>query len=87
MAALGMQANVAFGPPLFGITSAAAVRQAEGIRLDRFAATIANVPEFRAVQEEVVAYWRLRPGIPYSGRGDVGRDVDNKSWYAAKPAA
>lgn len=63
---------------LFHITSSARVREVAGIRLGRFAATIANDPEFGAAEAEMMAYWCERSGIPYLGRADIGHDADNK---------
>ena len=63
---------------LFHITSSAAVRQVAGIRLGRVSATLANIPEFGAAEEAVIAHWCDRSAIPYLGRADIGHDVDNK---------
>jgi muramoyltetrapeptide carboxypeptidase len=63
---------------LFHVTSSAAVRRARGIRLGRVSQTIANVPEFGAVEEQMIALWCERAGIPYLGRADIGHDSDNK---------
>jgi muramoyltetrapeptide carboxypeptidase len=63
---------------LFHITSSAAVREVVGIRLGRVSATLANIPEFGAAEEEVIMGWCARSGIPYLGRADIGHDVDNK---------
>ena len=63
---------------LFHITSSAAVREVAGIRLGRVSATLANKPEFGAAEDEVMAYWCARSGIPYLGRADIGHDSDNK---------
>lgn len=63
---------------LFHITSSPAVRSVAGIRLGRVSATVANTPEFGAVEDAMMEDWCARSGIPYLGRADVGHDSDNK---------
>jgi muramoyltetrapeptide carboxypeptidase len=63
---------------LFHVTSSAAVRKVAGIRLGRVSATLANVPEFGSAEDEMMAYWCGRAGIPYLGHADIGHDIDNK---------
>ncbi len=63
---------------LFHITSNPAIRRVTGIRLGRCAAIPPNDPDFVRTEEEVIAYWCEKSGIPYLGRADIGHDVDNK---------
>ena len=60
------------------ITSNPAIRKLAGIRLGRCSAVPDNDPPFEWTEEEVVADWCARAGIPYLGRADIGHDVDNK---------
>jgi muramoyltetrapeptide carboxypeptidase len=63
---------------LFHITSNQNIRQVAGIRLGRCSEITPNEPEFGKSEEEVIAYWCAKSGIPYLGRADIGHDVDNK---------
>jgi len=63
---------------LFHITSAPAIRRVAGIRLGRCSDIPPNDPPFERTEEEVIAFWCKRSGIPYLGRADIGHDVDNK---------
>ncbi len=62
---------------LFHVTSSAAVKRCNGIRLGRFSDVPANDPDFNRTDEQVVRYWCERSGIPYLGRADIGHDVNN----------
>jgi muramoyltetrapeptide carboxypeptidase len=63
---------------LFHITSTPAMRRVAGIRLGRCSAIPPNDPDFGRTEEQVIAYWCDRSGIPYLGRADIGHDIDNK---------
>jgi muramoyltetrapeptide carboxypeptidase len=63
---------------LFHITSNPAIRRVAGIRLGRCSLIPSNDPEFGESEEEIVARWCERSGIPYLGRADIGHDADNK---------
>lgn len=63
---------------LFHITSNPGIRKVAGIRLGRCCNIPANEPDFGQTEEEVVAYWCGKSGIPYLGRADIGHDIDNK---------
>ena len=63
---------------LFHITSTPEIRKVSGIMLGRCSDIPPNDPDFGQTEEEVVAYWCRKSGIPYLGRADIGHDVDNK---------
>ncbi len=63
---------------LFHITSNPGIRAVAGIRLGRCSAIPPNSPDFARTEEEIVAHWCARSGIPYLGRADIGHDADNK---------
>jgi muramoyltetrapeptide carboxypeptidase len=63
---------------LFHITGTSSMRRLAGIRLGRCAPIPPNDPDFGQSEEQVVAYWCERSGIPYLGRADIGHDIDNK---------
>jgi muramoyltetrapeptide carboxypeptidase len=63
---------------LFHITSNRRLRRLAGIRLGRCSDIPGNDPDFAMTEEEVVAFWCDRSGIPYLGRADIGHDVANK---------
>lgn len=63
---------------LFHITSNPAIRKAAGIRLGRCSDILPNDPDFVLQEEEVVAHWCAKSGIPYLGRADIGHDAGNK---------
>ena len=63
---------------LFHITSNPNIRDVAGIRLGRCSRIPPNDLDFGMTEEEVVAEWCARAGIPYLGRADIGHDSDNK---------
>ncbi|OAN49951.1 LD-carboxypeptidase [Paramagnetospirillum marisnigri] len=60
------------------ITGNAALAGVAGIRLGRCSDIPDNQPDFGQSEEEVMAHWCRRSGIPYLGRADIGHDVANK---------
>jgi muramoyltetrapeptide carboxypeptidase len=63
---------------LFHITSNPNIRKVSGIMLGRCSDIPPNDPDFVQTEEDVVAYWCGKAGIPYLGRADIGHDIDNK---------
>ena len=63
---------------LFHVTSNPSIRRLAGIRLGRCSDIPPNDPDFRHTEEQVIAYWCERSGIPYLGRADIGHDADNR---------
>lgn len=63
---------------MFHITSNPGIRQVAGIRLGRCGLIPPNDPDFGEDEEQIVAGWCARSGIPYLGRADIGHDIDNK---------
>ncbi len=63
---------------LFHITSDPSIRQVAGIMLGRCSDIPPNDPDFGMTEEEIVAFWCEKSGIPYLGRADIGHDIDNK---------
>lgn len=63
---------------MFHLTSSANVRSVRKLRLGRVSDIPSNHPEFGAEDEEIVREWCDRSGIAFSGRADIGHDVDNK---------
>lgn len=63
---------------MFQITSNANVRRSAGIRLGRMSKIPPNDPPFEKTEQEIVAYWCDRAGIPFLGAADIGHDADNK---------
>ena len=63
---------------LFHITGTAGLKRLAGIRLGRCSAIPPNEPDYGQSEEQVIAYWCRRSGIPYLGRADIGHDIDNK---------
>ncbi len=63
---------------LFHITSNPNIRKVSGIMLGRCSDIPPNDPDFVLSEEEVVAHWCGKAGIPYLGRADIGHDIDNK---------
>ena len=63
---------------LFHITSNPGIRRASGIMLGRCSDIPSNDPDFGQTEEDVVAHWCEKSGIPYLGRADIGHDIHNK---------
>jgi len=63
---------------LFQLSSNPAIRRVAGIRLGRCSDVIPNDPDFARTDEQIVADWCARSGIPYLGRADIGHDADNR---------
>jgi muramoyltetrapeptide carboxypeptidase len=63
---------------MFHLTSSANVRSVRSLRLGRVSDIPANHPEFGAEDEEIIRNWCDRSDIAFSGRADIGHDVDNK---------
>jgi muramoyltetrapeptide carboxypeptidase len=63
---------------MFHISSNPNIRRVAGIRLGRCSRIPPNDPDFGEDEEQIVARWCARSGIPYLGRADIGHDIDNK---------
>jgi muramoyltetrapeptide carboxypeptidase len=63
---------------LFHIMGNPGIRRVAGIMLGRCNPIPPNDPEFGESEEEIVARWCARSGIPYLGRADIGHDAGNK---------
>jgi len=63
---------------LFQITSNPSLRSVAGVRLGRCSDIVPNEPDFIRTEEQVIADWCERSGIPYLGRADIGHDVANR---------
>jgi muramoyltetrapeptide carboxypeptidase len=63
---------------MFQIASSGNVRRSAGIRLGRISKIQPNDPPFEKSEQEIIAYWCERAGIPYLGGADIGHDAENK---------
>lgn len=63
---------------MFHVSGNASIRRVAGIRLGRCSQIPPNDPDFGENEEQIVAGWCARSGIPYLGRADIGHDADNK---------
>ena len=63
---------------LFHITSNPQFRKVAGLKLGRCSDIPENDRPFGHTEEQVIAHWCARSGIPYLGRADIGHDADNK---------
>lgn len=63
---------------LFHITSNPQFRKVAGLKLGRCSDIPENDRPFGQTEEQVIAHWCAKSGIPYLGRADIGHDADNK---------
>lgn len=63
---------------MFSIVGDKGVQNAAGVMLGRLSDVPENDRPFGESEEEIIAHWCNRAGIPYLGRADIGHDSDNK---------
>jgi muramoyltetrapeptide carboxypeptidase len=63
---------------MFHVTASPNVRKVRRLRLGRVSDVVANDPDFRGDEVEIVEQWCNRSGIVFGGRADIGHDVDNR---------
>ena len=63
---------------MFTIAMSSAIHNAAGVMVGRISAVPENDRPFGQSDEEIIAYWCARAGVPYLGRADIGHDSENK---------